>query len=592
MRLQVRGKLFIASVAVVAAVVLGAGLVAERELRSWLMNHLRDDLVRQVDVVAAAVAAARSTEGAAADELADALGSALLARVTLIGADGRVLGDSRVALADLPSTGSHADRPEVRAAFSADRGWAERRSATVDEDMLYSARVVPGTAVRVVRVAIPLAVVDDAVTRLRLMLAIAGLVGLGIAVAMSLAASQLLSGTLRALVRHAQALAVGMEGRTVAVPADEIGGLRGTLDKLAAALERNVAALAEERGRMGAVLDAMEEGVIALGSDGSVTLANPAARRLLGIVGDPVSRSLLELTRAPALAALAEAARARTSVTGAVELASAAGRTLSAHAAATRGAGGAVLVLHDVTEVRRLERVRRDFVANVSHELRTPVSVIRANAETLLLGALDDQTRARGFVEAIDRSAERLARILADLLDLARIESGTLRLEHAPLPLDPLLRKMLETFAERARSRGQTLTIDDEATGGADVVALADASALEQVLVNLLDNALKYTPPGGKVVLRAVRAGDHCRIEVQDDGPGIEPHHWPRLFERFYRVDAGRSREVGGTGLGLAIVKHLAEALGGKVGVGAASGRGAIFWVELHSDAATETAPR
>ena len=586
MRLQVRGKLFVASVAAVLVGVLLTGLVAERELRQWLMAHLREDLAQKLEAVAVAVDSAVPQDMAHADRLADALGEALQARVTLVRADGGVLGDSRVSLAELPSTSNHADRPEIRAALDVERGFAERHSATVHEDMLYAARAVEGGAVRVARVAIPLVVIEEAAFRLRLLLGLAGLVGLGLAVAMSVAASQVLSRTLRRLVEHAQQLATGIGARPSATGTDELLGLRGTLDHLAAELRRQVATLAEERERMGAVLDAMDEGVLAFGEDERALLVNPAARRLLDVDGDPLGRTLLELVRIPALADLVAAARDGRAGSVEVELGSLPSRALLARAAPAR-ARGAVLVLHDVTEVRRLERVRRDFVANVSHELRTPVSVIRANAETLLLGALGDRERAASFVEAIDRNAERLAHILGDLLDLSRIEAGQQRVDLGELPLLPLCQRVQELFRGRAEKRQQTLVLEvDEALS-----AWADASALEQVLVNLLDNALKYTPPGGRVVLRARRVGERCRVEVEDDGPGIEPHHWPRLFERFYRVDAGRSRDAGGTGLGLAIVKHLAEAQGGQVGVGAAPRRGSLFWVELPAPNATQSAP-
>ncbi|MBI1947356.1 MAG: PAS domain-containing protein [Deltaproteobacteria bacterium] len=591
MKLRARGKLFVASVAVVALVVLVTGMVAERELRAWLLSHLQDDLERQLDAACIAVVRAQPSGAGPADLLADELGAALQARVTLIRLDGTVAGDSRLTLTELPAASNHADRTEVQEALRAGRGHDQRRSATVDEEMMYAARSIEGDQVRVVRVALPITVVEQASARLRMLVVLAGLVGLGVAVAMSSAASQVMTRTLRELVAHARslsALAAGGAAEGADGPgADEIVGLRGTLEQLAAELDRSVAALAEERGRLGAVLEAMKEGVVALDRDGQVKLVNPAARRLLAIEGDPAGNSLLALVRAPTLADLVTAASAGEVATGEVATSGGAGRTLAASAAPTRGAGGVVLVLHDVTEVRRLERMRRDFVANVSHELRTPAAVIRANAETLLLGAIDDHARARSFVEAIDRNAERLARILADLLDLARIESGALRLEPVDVALGPLCDKVRTALQDRARARDQRIVVE------ADQAAIAhgDPSALEQVLVNLLDNALKYTPPGGTIVVRAQQTDAGWRLEVHDDGPGIEPHHWPRLFERFYRVDAGRSREAGGTGLGLAIVKHLVEAQGGHVGVGAAPGRGSLFWVELPRAGAAKTAP-
>jgi two-component system phosphate regulon sensor histidine kinase PhoR len=239
--------------------------------------------------------------------------------------------------------------------------------------------------------------------------------------------------------------------------------------------------------------------------------------------------------------------------------------------------GGVVVVMHDVTEIRRLETIRRDFVANVSHELRTPVSIIRANAETLLNGALERPDQARRFVDALLRHADRLGRLISDLLDISRIEAGKYPIEPRSLKLAPVVRRIFESVDVRAQTKQMTLSmkIDD------DLVLVADAKALEQVLLNLVENAIKYTPERGNIEVHARREGDCVRIEIMDDGPGIDPIHRPRIFERFYRVDPGRSREMGGTGLGLAIVKHLVEAMRGRVGVDGRTPSGSVFWVVM-----------
>jgi signal transduction histidine kinase len=231
---------------------------------------------------------------------------------------------------------------------------------------------------------------------------------------------------------------------------------------------------------------------------------------------------------------------------------------------------------HERDQLKRMERVRRDFVANVSHELRTPVSVILSNAETLADGAIEDRARRDAFLQAIVRNADRLSRLITDLLDLARIEAGRYPIELEPIPLAEVVDDVVATLRTRAEERGQTLTTEIP-----DVEVVADERALEHVLGNLLDNALKYTPPGGHVVVRARQDGDLARIEVADDGPGVPEEHRDRLFERFYRVDPGRSREIGGTGLGLSIVKHLVQAMDGEVGVEPRTPRGSVFWFRL-----------
>ena len=239
-----------------------------------------------------------------------------------------------------------------------------------------------------------------------------------------------------------------------------------------------------------------------------------------------------------------------------------------------------VIVMHDVTELRRLETVRKDFIANVSHELRTPVAVIQANAETLVAGALRDPERARSFLDAISRHAERLGRLVSDLLDISRIEAGKYPLVIEPVDLRVLVDGTIAALGLQAGEKGIALV--SRLPG--ELWVAGDDKALEQVLFNLVSNAIKYTPSGGHVEVDAVvieREGDEAmrlRVEVRDDGPGIDPRHHRRVFERFYRVDPGRARDMGGTGLGLAIVKHLVEAMGGQVGVDARRPHGSIFW--------------
>jgi len=257
------------------------------------------------------------------------------------------------------------------------------------------------------------------------------------------------------------------------------------------------------------------------------------------------------------------------------EFATPAGIRVLARIAAQRDGEGSILILDDVTAIRRLETIRRDFVANVSHELRTPVSVIQANAETLQAGAKDDPAFADRLIEGLHRNAIRLSRIIADLLDLSRLEAGP-EVELEPLPVAEVARAAIASIESQAAGK-LTLAVEiDDA-----VRVQADRDFLDQVLVNLLDNAVKYTPAGGHVWVRARPAGKRLRIEVADDGPGIAPHQRQRIFERFYRIDPGRSRELGGTGLGLSIVKHLVEGMGGQVGVEGNTPSGSVFWVDL-----------
>ncbi|HKE14903.1 MAG TPA: ATP-binding protein [Kofleriaceae bacterium] len=572
--LGLRASLFLVALALTLAVLIPGGLYLQHELRRTTGDRVERELQRDLDaarVLAESGPPLAPTQPRAIDELADRLGGALGCRVTFIAADGRVLGDSEIAATDLAALPGHAGRPEVVEAL------AGRRARVVDGDLLYLAERVRGPHLDgVVRVARPLVEVQEALARLRWLLVIAGIISLAVGVALSAAAAHTMSRTLSELVDSAHALAGG---------SPQPGPLAGSLKRLAQEIERTVAALASERARSAAVLEGMSEGVIALDGDSRVTLMNRAAHELLGSGEGAVGRALLELVRVPALDELVRSGQPRTAE---MELA-ATGRRVLARLAPQPGSG-AILVLHDVTALHRLETIRRDFVANASHELRTPVSVISANAETLRAGALADPVTAPTLIEAIHRNAVRLTSLITDLLDLSRLEAGRFRIELARVPLVAAAQRAVEAVERMAERRRTAISID---RAPAELAASADASALHQVLVNLLANAIAHTPEGTHVAVAAgTGASGRVRIEVRDDGPGIPPAHRQRIFERFYRIDPGRSRDMGGTGLGLSIVKHLVESMGGRVGVRQNRPRGSIFWVELDAGPVALFAPR
>ncbi|HEU0034323.1 MAG TPA: ATP-binding protein, partial [Kofleriaceae bacterium] len=340
-------------------------------------------------------------------------------------------------------------------------------------------------------------------------------------------------------------------------------------------------ALARERVLLAAVADGLTQGVIAVDGEHRIELLNDAARHMLGVSSTPVGEPLIEFVRVPQVFALLDSDEEATT-----EVDLAGGVRALIRVAHKYGGQGRVLLLEDVTNVRRLETVRRDFVANVSHELRTPVAVIRANAETLLAGANADPVMGPRLIEGLHRNAERLARILADLLDLSRLDAGQYRLELMPVVVRAVTEQTLTVVEPQADKRGVTVdvAIPD------DAVVKADPKALDQILVNLIDNAVKYTREGGHVWVSARPDADHVRIEVRDDGPGIAPKHRERIFERFYRADPSRSREAGGTGLGLSIVKHLVESMHGELGVDANHPTGSVFWLRLPRAAGKEAA--
>jgi two-component system phosphate regulon sensor histidine kinase PhoR len=352
-------------------------------------------------------------------------------------------------------------------------------------------------------------------------------------------------------------------------------------------LERTVKELSAERDLFEAVIQSLDEAVLVVDADRRVIAVNRSARELLEIDTQIRGRLLLGAIHISQLSDALDHLLLGESRSAELEL-ERAGSTRHLMVRATpREAGGAVLVMHDVTEIRRLETVRRDFVANVSHELRAPVSIIQANTETLLSGALDEPAQARRFLDAVRRNAERLGQLISDLLDISRIDAGKYKIQMCPLSVASVAHAVSKSVAEACRRRAVVLEID----APAELRVRADARALEQVLVNLVDNAIKYGPEGGCVGLAAREQGEMVRIEVRDEGPGIAPHQRGLVFERFYRVDPGGSRQMGGTGLGLAIVKNLTEAMGGDVGVDPREPNGSVFWVLLGNGGAQPSSP-
>ena len=372
---------------------------------------------------------------------------------------------------------------------------------------------------------------------------------------------------------------------------DELAELGRTLDKLALGLSSSLQDLRGERDRMAGILEGMQEGVLLLDSKRRIVVLNSALREMLLLPADAVGKPLLDVVRNAELQDLFDAASVDDEpTTQEVEIGNIKPRRLLARIARMSGKGQVVAVFVDVTEVRRLESMRRDFVANVSHELRTPVTAIRSAAETLVDGAVNDPPAARSFVGIIDRNAQRLQSLVEDLLDLSRIESRGFRLSFEPIELRPIFSQVVGLFRERASKK--KVQIDEQALGADLPRVRADRRALEHVLTNLIDNAVKYCGPGTKVSLAVTASADGVTVSVADDGPGIDERHLPRVFERFYRVDAGRSREVGGTGLGLSIVKHLVEAMGGSVSVESKLGVGTTFSFTLKQGERAEETSR
>lgn len=578
--LGLRARLLAISIALVAVGLLLAQWFISRALDRNLRARAEEQRLTESTLIAAAVRAVGAWDTAAADPLVRELAARVRDRVTLVAPDGRVVADSAIPAARLPRVANHGARPEVLAAHRTGHGVAQRQSVTVHRDLTYAATLVDGPGgAWVLRVAVSSAMEEVTRAAVWRLLAVGGALGLLVAAGMSWLAVALAARPLRRLTETARAMGDDLSVRTRIDLDDDVGALAGALDGLADNLASTLGKLERQRDLLGAILESMAEGVLVTDARGQVVLANRALREMFLLGGEVAGREPIEVVRNADLHELFTAAvRSGEPTSRELSIEGVRPRRVMARVAPVEQPGaGAVAVLSDVTELRRLETVRRDFVANVSHELRTPVAAIRGAAETLLLGGAQRPETAHEFATMIDRHAERLHRLVEDLLELSRIEARELRIDLAPLDLRAEAERARELLAIAAQARRTTVRVSVAEA----VEVLADRGALEHVLTNLLENAIKYSPEGSTVTVRSELRGTTVRTLVEDDGPGIEARHLPRLFERFYRIDAGRSRQVGGTGLGLAIVKHLAEAMGGAVGVESALGRGSRFWIDL-----------
>jgi two-component system phosphate regulon sensor histidine kinase PhoR len=562
-----------------------AGLYLNYALEAFAVESLETRL-GAVAAVAHDEAGATLRSGAPASmqEFVGRVARSTGARVTLIAPDGRVLGESERGPAGLAAMENHAARPEVRAALAGGIGRDLRRSATIAAPLLYVAVPIraDGRIVGALRLALPLSAVTASYATLhRVMLAggaVALLVALGIGI--------FVAGRVTRPVVEMQSIARQMSEGSFLVRAptrstDEIGTLGRSLNVMAGRLREKIGDLEQEQAKVTAILDAMVEGVIAVDGQEHILLMNEKARAMFALgsargEGKPFlevirNADLHEIFRA--VHAGGEAAlRREITLTSPPRILGVNAVRLAPAGERSDAASGIVMVLHDVTALRHLERVRTEFVANVSHELRTPLTAIQGYLETLLSGALDERENARRFLEIVLRHSERLGRLLDDLTDLSNIETGKVALRREPVRVDEVVASVVGIIDPRAeRSR---VSVTSRVPPDLPEVS-ADRDRLSQVLINLVDNAVKYTPEGGSVTVTARRLPeDAVEVAVTDTGIGIPPADLPRVTERFYRVDKARSRELGGTGLGLAIVKHLVMAHGGELDIESEPDRG------------------
>jgi two-component system, OmpR family, phosphate regulon sensor histidine kinase PhoR len=578
-----KNRIFFKLLAVFLIVIAATAAILDVMLGSAWEASLRTEIERNLTQKTLLFAHRVETDRAhSLTEIAAQEGLAAGARATIIDASGKVLADSE---SDPAKMENHATRKEFAAALAGQTGESERRSATLGIPFLYVAAPVSGGAVRL---AYPLSDVEAVQSQVHRRLLWGSALALFIALLIAASASVWTSRRLERIVDVAVRIEQGdLRARVEDRPLDEIGRVAAAIDKTAGQVEKSFAAVRSSQRQLETLLNSMQDAVIAISSDGLVQWANQPMDRLVP-QHTRLNAPVVETIRDPDFLAAVKAATTTKQVKTTRATSIAPGRAFDVTAAPLPD-GGAVAVLRDLTETERVEKTRRDFIANVSHELRTPLTSIQGYSETLLDLSSENSGPNREFLEIIRKNAARMARLTEDLLTLARVESGETRFDTEPVPPVELLHDAEESFREIARGQEVDLQIIDAAGTSGSVESLpavrADREAIHQVFSNLIDNAMKYGRSGGRILLgaRSAKRGIEFGVEfyVQDFGAGIASEHLPRLFERFYRVDKARSRESGGTGLGLAIAKHIMLAHGGSIRAESDLNHGSTFLFTL-----------
>jgi two-component system, OmpR family, phosphate regulon sensor histidine kinase PhoR len=572
-----RPRIFVKLMLVFLVVIGVTAITLQWTVRSVWQRTLHEQIER--DLEQKTLMFAHRVEADRQHSLADITaqeGQAAGARATVIDPSGKVLADSE---ADPRTMENHGQRKEFVAALAGSVGVDERKSPTVGTGFLFVAAPISGGAVRL---AYPLPEIETTDRPLTRALFWGSLTAFVIAFLIAAVTAQYLGRRLKRIVGFAERVAAGDLTARIASPSmDEIGQVASALNKTARRVEESFARLQTSQRELETLLNSMQDAVIAVAADGRVQWANRGMTSLLHR-SPRLDAPLIHTVRDPDfLAAIQEASRDQV-VASARAVTITPGRTFDVTAAPMPG-GGAVAVLRDLTETERMEKTRRDFIANVSHELRTPLTSIQGYTETLLDSGLAD-LHVRDFLEIIRKNAARMARLTEDLLTLARVESGEQRFDIQKVSTEELLQDALESFREVARTYGVELAIENTAP---DAHVNADREAIHQIFSNLIENALKYAASGKKIILGARPAPNAIEFYVRDFGPGISSEHVPRLFERFYRVDKARSRESGGTGLGLAIAKHIMFAHGGAIRAESELNHGSTFLFILPNSQST-----
>ena len=584
MKFGIRFKIISAYIGIIVLTLLAVGGVLLFVLQQNYLKSVKANLLHEARLVRENLAAQATTP----DSLAKKLGQEIQARITIIDRQGKVLGDSNLNISTMEN---HARRPEIQTALRGGTGTAIRLSDTLSKNMYYLAipfdlpdRQISGA----VRVALPLTQLQAANRQLRLILLFSLLGGIIWATVLGVKLAGTIIGPLEKISEAATRIAAGeLQHRVKITSGDEIGELGATINFMAATLADKVSVIAEDHSKLEAILNNMTSGVAAFNELGQLIILNPAAEEIFGVrAAEAIGKHNLEVIRNYALyEKIRRVIKDRRGIIEELRLAHPEERILEAHFAPVRRGKevtGVLIVFHDITGAMHLDEMRAEFVANVSHELRTPLTAIKGFTETLLDGASENPETRHKFLSIIDREAERLKALLDDILDLSQIESHQIDMSLVRTDLAVIINRSLERLQPQIEAAGLQIRVDLPRTPWP---VLGDEAWLEQVLVNLVHNSIKYTPADGLIIIAVDNQGLDSKVRVTDNGIGIPKADQPRIFERFFRVDKARSRQLGGTGLGLAIVKHVVERHGGRVGVESEVGEGATFWFTLKNGA-------
>ena len=588
MKIGLRWKFFWTFFLLAALSLVVAGILISRQTEKLFLKQVEENVLAETRLVEnefQPIIFADSSQSRI-DSLANIIGDKIQSRVTVIDRTGKVLGDSYENLQELPTLENHLSRPEVQQALKSEYGRDVRFSQTVKMKMLYLALSVKqsGENAGFVRVAVPLARLAQQEREILQAIILSIFIALAFSLVLSMVSASRLIRPIRMISESAGRIAKGdFKTRIKVRGSDELAALADYFNQMSFELEATILQMRSEKLQLHTIVSNMKEGVMAFNSEGEILLVNDSARRMLDLGKDAIDHKYFENLRDPRLNELIRGVLSnRTNAAVEINLGFPEEKILLTEAisvvANKDNQVSAILVFFDITPLKRLERTRKDFVANASHELRTPLTSIRGYVEALQDGAIKEPAQAEQFLMTISKHADRMGKIVADMMLLSQIEAEGIQLKRERFSIKDLIIEMVEQHQSLASKKSQTIKTLFES---AHETIVADRDRIAQVLINLIDNAIKFTPEAGRIELQLSESGDSIVVTVADSGIGIPSYDLPRVFERFYTVDKARSRELGGTGLGLAIVKHIVEVHGGEVWVKSELGKGSSFSFSL-----------